>query len=37
MKLHTEIKHNEKMRCAQELGPYTRSQCRNQVFGQIVP
>ena len=37
MKLHREIKHYEKMCCAQELGSYTQGQGHNHVRGQIVP
>ena len=36
MKLHREIKHNEKMCHAQVLGSYAQGQGHNHVRGQIV-
>ena len=37
MKPHREIKHNEKVCCAHDLGPYAQGQGHNHVRVQIVP
>ena len=34
MKLHREMKHNEKVCCAHDLGSYAQGQGRSQVKGQ---
>ena len=37
MKLHREIKHNQKVHRVQELSPYAQGQGHNLVKGQIMP